>query len=94
MQSSLRVTVKNAGETEMRSIILHVTGDSASAGDLQPGESVTVRVKPQGNSHLEISFENPDGTMHRLNARGDFGKGSSGSIEVEIRNNIVSIGMG
>ena len=86
----MRVTVKNVGSTEMKAVTLHVTGDSAPAGDLRPGEFMTVRVKPQGESHLEISYENPEGEKQRLNAGGYFGKGSLGTIEVEVKNNKVS----
>lgn len=83
-RSGVRVTVQNTGTGPLRSVVLHVTGASYKLGDIAVGESATMRVKPTGESHLEIEFTDSDGNTQRLDAGGYFEPGYRGTIRVEI----------
>jgi hypothetical protein len=85
----IQVTVQNTGSTPMRSVVLHVTGASYRLGDIVPGASAKARVRPTGESHLEIEFIDTDGTTQRLNAGGYFESGYRGTIRVEMKDGVI-----
>ncbi len=89
LRSGIRVTVENIGKTPLNSVVLHVTGASYNVGDIAPGESVTARVNPTSESHLEIEFTNADGKTQRVNAGGYFESGYRGTIRVEIKDGVI-----
>lgn len=79
------MTVENTGASPLKSVVLHVTGESYDIGDIAPGETATARVIPTGESELEVEFKDTDGQTQRLNAGGYFESGYRGSIRVEIK---------
>jgi hypothetical protein len=54
--ASIQFVLTNAAPDPMRSVTVHVTGASYSIGDVAPGASRTVRVRPSGESHIELSY--------------------------------------
>lgn len=80
----LTVTVTNVGSGTLKSVRVHVTGNSYSLGDLAPGQSASVRVAPKGESSLEVEFVTSDGVSKRLNAGGYFESGYRGEITVDV----------
>ncbi|WP_164103727.1 hypothetical protein [Candidatus Laterigemmans baculatus] len=84
-RSGVRITVENAGTSPLKSVVLHVTGASYALGDIAVGKSATMRVRPTGESHLEIEFTRSDGETRRLNADCYFEPGYRGSMRVEIK---------
>jgi hypothetical protein len=88
-RSGIQVTVQNTGSTDLRSIVLHVTGKQYSLGDLAPGASAKMTVYPTSESHLEIEFTNADGKQRRLNAGGYFEPGYRGTIRITIKDDVI-----
>lgn len=84
-RSGIHVTVQNSGSQPLRSVALYVTGASYNLGDIAPGETATARIKPTGESHLEIEFIDADGQTQRLDAGGYFESGYRGTIRVEMK---------
>lgn len=60
-----RVTISNRAAVPLRDVRLAGTGFVKRVGDLPPRTSVTVTVRPQGESGLEISFDTPAGTVRQ-----------------------------
>ena len=89
-RSGVRITVENAGTTPLKSVVLYVTGASYALGDIAVGRSATMRVKPTGESHLEIELTDSDGKTQRLDAGGYFEPGYRGSMQVEIEDGQIS----
>ena len=88
-RSGIHVTILNAGATPLRSVVIHVTGDSHSVGDIAPGGAIRVRVRPTSDSHLEIEFTDDDGQLKRLDAGGYFKSGYRGTIQVSIKEGMI-----
>ncbi|WP_164100610.1 hypothetical protein [Candidatus Laterigemmans baculatus] len=84
-RSGVRIIVENAGTSPLKSVVLHVTGASYALGDIAVGKSATMRVRPTGESHLEIEFTRSDGETRRLDAGGYFEPGYLGAMRVEIK---------
>ena len=61
-------------------MVVHVTGASYELGNIAPGDSVKVRVRPNGESSLEIEFADSNGHTNRLDAGGYFESGYRGTI--------------
>jgi hypothetical protein len=84
-KSGVRVTIQNTGSSALKLVVLHVTGASYKLGDIAVGESVTMRVDPTSESHLEVEFTDIDGQVQRVNGGGYFESGYRGTIRVEIK---------
>ena len=81
----VHVTVINSGPEPLTEVVVHVTGNEHQIGKLSVGEARTVRVRPTGESHVEISFVDSRQQMHRVNAGGYFeAEDYHGTIEVEL----------
>ena len=65
-RSGIKVIVENTGHSPLHLLVIHVTGESYSMGDLAPGASVTTTVSPDGESDLEIEFTDTNGNKRRL----------------------------
>jgi hypothetical protein len=50
------ITVQNASGRDLRDVVLAGSGFADTLADLAAGQSVTVRVKPRGESGLAVSF--------------------------------------
>jgi hypothetical protein len=81
----IHVTVQNMGSQPMRAVVLFVTGNNFSLGDIPPGSAADATVKCTGDSHLEIEFVDNAGETKRLDAGGFFQSGYRGQIRLTIR---------
>lgn len=83
------VTVRNGGPSPLKNVVVQVTGNDHSIGDLAVGESRTVRVEPKGESHVELTFVDQRGQEQRLIVGGYFERGYQGTIEVELEHDVI-----
>jgi hypothetical protein len=84
LNRGIRVGVRNSDTRTLRSVVVHVTGNSYPIGDLPPGEARSVRVKAKGESHVEISFQDEAGKPRTLVAGCYFESGYRGTVKAEI----------
>lgn len=66
LSTGVQVTVTNLGPDPSSDAVVHVTGNAHPIGRLDVGASRTVRVRPRGESHVEIGFTDPQGKRSRL----------------------------
>lgn len=85
MRPGIRVSVRNTGDSPLRSVVLHVTGRSYSLGDIAPNAEAAARVVSTGDSHLEVEFSADDGEKKRLVVGSYFEPGYRGTIRVQIQ---------
>lgn len=88
-RSGIRVTILNTGQTSIHSVVLHVTGNSYSIGDLAPGDSGEATVTSAGESTLKIEFADADGKKQQLDAGVYLEPGYRGTIRVSIRDGVI-----
>lgn len=80
------VVVKNTDASTIRSVEVHVTGNSYDLGDIAPNTQKRVGVRPNSESHVEISFVDARNIKKRLVADCYFApSGYKGAMEIEIR---------
>ena len=87
------VTVHNSGSTVMSDRMVHVTGRTYKLGRLESGQQLSVRVRPRGESDVEISFKNESSVQKRIQADCYFEANNyAGTIAVEIANdNLIGV---
>lgn len=85
----IHVTVQNTGSQPLRAVVLFVTGNSYSVGDIPPGATAEATVKCTGDSHLEIEFVDDAGETKRLDAGGFFQSRYRGTIRVSIKDGLI-----
>jgi hypothetical protein len=78
--SGVAFTLTNVGTTTMESITVQVTGRSYPLGDLTPGASKTIRLKPTGESRIDLVFSG----SRRLAIDCYFESGYKGEIAAEV----------
>ena len=88
--SGVTATVKNSGSSPLVGVDVIVTGNTYNAGNIPPGQSVSIVVKPQGESHLVIEYSDPTGHPHSLPVDCYFESGYRGSITVEVTGNQIA----
>lgn len=87
-QEGVTVTVRNVGSEPMIGVVVHVTGNFYAIGDIASGESKVVKVKPRGDSHIELEHQGHP----RLVLDCYFETGYNGSITAEVTvSKVVSI---
>lgn len=81
------VTVKiyNAGNSQILDLQVHVTGRSYQLGDISSGAERNAKVRPKGESHVEISYRLLDGTTIRHSVACYFESTYRGTLNVTIR---------
>ena len=79
LNRGVAVTVRNVGTESLRGVVVHVTGKSYPVGNIQAGDSRSVRVSPTGESHIEIEH-----SKGRLIVDTYFESGYRGGVCVEI----------
>jgi hypothetical protein len=80
------VIVRNTEPATIRNVTVHVTGKAYDLGDIAPNAQKRVVVRPNNESHVEISFVDTRETEKRLVADCYFeSSGYEGTLEVEIR---------
>src|SRR5688572_13679738 len=80
----VKAVVTNTGTTAMRNVRVEVTGRAYAIGDLQPGESRSVRVRPKGESHIVLRYVDPNGATQAVTVDCYFESGYSGSIAADV----------
>lgn len=82
------VTLVNAGDEPLRSVVVHVTGRSYPAGDIAAGGRTSVDVAPASDSHVELT--SADGP--RLTVDCYFGRGYEGSVTANVtRSRVIAV---
>ncbi len=89
LAKGIHVTIQNTDSQPLRSVVLHVTGESKHLGDVGPGGTAAATVHPTGESHLEIEFTDVDGQTNRLDAGGYFESGYRGTIGISIKDGVI-----
>ena len=79
------VTVYNAGNSPIQDLQVHVAGKSYQLGDISSGAERKVKVSPMGESHVEISYQLPDGTTKRHSVDCYFESAYRGTVNATIR---------
>jgi len=79
-----KVILMNKNSDTLHSVVVHVTGNSYSVGELDPDKAKSVKVYPTGESHVEIEHVGLDGAKKRLYADCYFEQGYGGSIEISM----------
>jgi len=72
VRQGVKVRVRNVGSETLYSMLVHVTGNSYSIGDLTAATTASVRVEPTGESHVEVEFKDGKGKSKRLLVGGYF----------------------
>ena len=62
------VRIKNATATPITALTVIIRGENPTVAVLAPGKSITVDVKPKGESDLAISFVDATGATNLANA--------------------------
>ncbi len=78
------VAVRNSGATSLHDFHVHVTGRTYELGDISSGAIKKCKVRPNGESHVEISYRLTDGTMRRHTVDCYFESGYRGTVDAEI----------
>lgn len=78
------VGVHNTGRGVLSDVVIRVAGDSGRVGDLAPGESRSVRVRPSGASHVEIEYRDQAGTPVRLQADCYFERSYRDTVDMDV----------
>jgi 2-methylaconitate cis-trans-isomerase PrpF len=82
----LTLVVRNLDSEALHAVVVHVTGNAISMGDIPAGQSREIQVTTTGESHVELEL--PTG---RLIVNCYFEQGYGGRISAEItRNTVVS----
>lgn len=79
--NGIKVTIKNISSNTIRGVVVHVTGNSYSIGDIPAGTLKTIKVVSKGESHIELEQK---GVQKRLIVDCYFEKGYRGEILIEI----------
>jgi hypothetical protein len=85
----IEVLVQNTGGTPIRSVVLHVTGNSYPLGDLTSDASGEAVVNSTNESSLTIEFTDSDGKKQQLDADLYFEPGYRGTIRVSMRDGVI-----
>ena len=79
--SGIKVTIKNVSSKTINGVVIHVTGNSYTIGNIPAGSSKTTKVVPKGESHIELELK---GSQNRLIVDCYLEKGYNGKILIEI----------
>ena len=74
------LVLTNAGTATMRSVIVMVTGQTYRIGDLAPGSSASLALRPTGESHIELLLS--DNRLLRIDCY--FERGYDGRIAATV----------
>jgi hypothetical protein len=79
------VTVRNGDKSPLIDFQVHVTGKTYQLGHIESGAMKRCTVNPTSESHVEISYQLPDGTSKRHVVGGYLEGGYRGTVHVEIQ---------
>ena len=80
----VKIRVRSVDKQSLRSLAVRVTGAHYEVGDLAPGATTSVYVKPSGDSGVTFSFKMADGAKKSTRETGYFEPGNSGTITVDL----------
>jgi hypothetical protein len=83
--SGVRVEVINRDSLAMRHVSVEVTGASYPIGDIRPGSSKSVKVRPRGESAVTIKYTDTPAKQHRIYIDTYIENGYFGYIKVQIK---------
>jgi len=78
--SGIALTLKNVDTVALKAVDVHVTGTSYQVGELAPGTSKTINIRPVTDSHIELTFAGGG----RLKINCYFSRGYRGKIAAGI----------
>ena len=78
------VRVRNSGDTVLRNVVVEVTGDRVSLGDVPAGSVREARVCPTGESDVHLELTTESGNRRKLTAGAYLEPGYNGYLEVMI----------
>lgn len=85
LHRGIRVIVTNTGQSPIRSVVLHVTGNSYSLGDIAPGATKEATVNSTGESDVAVEFEDAIATRLRQDVGVYIEPGYQGTIQLSIK---------
>jgi len=80
----LNLVVRNVDSVALHSVVVHVTGNSISIGDIPAGQSRSIRLATTGESHVELEL-----ATGRLIINCYFEDGYEGRIKAEVTRSTV-----
>lgn len=86
--AGVETVVRNSSPAPMRDVRVVVTGGSYRIGDIPPGESRSVRVKPSGDSSVRLEYTDAGGARS-VDLDCYIEAGYSGGISVDVANGAV-----
>ncbi len=87
--SGVSVTVHNSGSSPLVDLKVSVTGKTHELGDLANGATKQCLVKPTSDSHVEISYRLPDGTIKHHSVDCYLESGARGAVNAEVRDGVL-----
>lgn len=84
-----KVNLTNLGEDRLTDVVLHVSGQSYSLGNVDAKASVVADVFPKYDSHLVVEFTSFGGVRKRFDASGYFGPDTPAAIEIFMDSNAI-----
>ena len=91
-QTNIDVILTNVGKSNLDSATLFVTGNSYYLGHLVINESVSQKIYPSSESHLELEFTSLEKRRKRLTVGSYFKPGYSGVITISLTaDSVVSV---
>lgn len=79
-----KVTIQNVGITPLHSVVVRVTGNSYSVGELSVSETRTIKTYPTGESHIVIEHIDSNGEKKELAVNCYFEPGCRSTINVKV----------
>ena len=89
--SGVKVEIVNLGPAAMKNVSVDVTGGSYLVGDIPAGTSNWVKVKPRGESSVEIKHDDNTGKQHTLFIDTYIESGYSGKITAQVKNGKITL---
>ncbi|MQA37015.1 hypothetical protein [Rugamonas aquatica] len=74
--------VKNVSTEPLRSMVVHVTGNSYAIGDIEAGASKSVVLHPTSDSHVELAFT--DHPRLKVDCYLEYGYGGTLATEITV----------
>jgi len=80
LKDGVTVVIRNVGDDSMKSVIVHVTGNSYPIGDIDAGATKTVKVVTTGESDIVIEH----GNQEKLVVGAYFESSYRGKISIDV----------
>ena len=87
----VQIRLRNVDKQPLRSLVVLVTGSNYPLGDLAPGATTSVYVKPTGDSGVAFSFRTIDGAAQHTRETGYIEPENSGTMTIDLSRSGASI---